>query len=98
MKWTKINTDLKLNQLLDPCKISVNPPVGFLGHKSLGNSQPAEHLLDGQTALDQGPLTAAGTTSQGSSLIPGQTKSHIIVLLTALDVLHIGQGYSHIVL
>ncbi|KAL7391080.1 hypothetical protein ABVT39_003877 [Epinephelus coioides] len=55
----KINSELKLNQLPDLCEFSMNPLCGvFQGHKSLGNSPPAEHLLDGQTAyLGQSPLT-----------------------------------------
>lgn len=78
-------------------------PVGFQGHKSLGNSHPAEHLLDDQTTvLGQSPLTAAVTTFRGGSRFPGQAKTHLMLSLTALCVLHlhcgVGQGYTHIVL
>lgn len=59
----------------------------FPGHKSLGNSHPAEHLLDGQTAhLGQTPLTTVVTTSQGGSRLPGQAKTHLMQSSAAADV------------
>lgn len=42
----------------------------------MGNSHPHKHLLDGHTAhLDQTPLTAAVTTSQGGCLLPGRVNA-----------------------
>lgn len=67
--------------------------MGFQGHKSLGNSHPAEHLLDGQTAhLGQTPLTTAVTSSQGGSLLPGQAKTHLMLSPKAPDVLDVHRG------